>query len=278
MKSIIAEKLRLKYEPTAILWSNTKPDGALQIKPHAYACVMMFFAQVATKGKTAVFDRESYGCPGARVGLGFGNGFNGAFGGEGTDFICAFLTKGVESSKNPDAYRQMAEHVPERERQRFLCGERIYRNMERAINHMETFPITDISEKYVIFTPLSKVKSGERPVAVVFLADPVQVSGLATLIGSFYEGLDAVYLPPVSGCEQIGIMVYEEAKREHPRAVLGYTDPTARENIGKTIPANMFTFAVPYRLFEEMEEATHEGLFESPTWKAITRDQEAPTV
>ncbi|MFA6331854.1 MAG: DUF169 domain-containing protein [Methanoregula sp.] len=274
MKSIVAEKLKLKYEPTAILWSNTKPEGALQIKPHAYACVMMFFAQVAVKGKTAVFDRESYGCPGARAGLGFGNGFEGAFGGEGTDFVCAFLTKGAESSKNPEAYRQMVQHVPERERPKFLYGERIYRNVERATKHIENFPITDIPEKYVIFTPLSKVKPGEHPVAVVFLVDPLQVTGLATLIGSFYEGLDAVYLPPVSGCEQIGAMVYEEAKREHPRAVLGFTDPTARENVGKTIPRNMFTFAVPYKLFEEMEEATYDGLFESPTWKALTGDQE----
>ncbi len=65
MKSITAEKLRLDYEPVAILWSNTKPQGALQIKPHGQTCIMPFFAQVATKGKTAVFDRETYGCPGA---------------------------------------------------------------------------------------------------------------------------------------------------------------------------------------------------------------------
>jgi uncharacterized protein (DUF169 family) len=69
MKSITAEKLRLDHEPVAILWSNTKPEGALQIKPHIQTCIMPFFAQVAMKGKTAVFDRETYGCPGARAGL-----------------------------------------------------------------------------------------------------------------------------------------------------------------------------------------------------------------
>ena len=74
MKSITAEKLRLDHKPVAILWCNIKPGGALQIKPHGQTCIMPFFAQVATKGKTAVFDRESYGCPGARAGLGFGNG------------------------------------------------------------------------------------------------------------------------------------------------------------------------------------------------------------
>jgi hypothetical protein len=55
----------------AILWSNTKPEGALQIKPHGHSCIMPFFAQVAMKRKTAAFDREKYGCPGARAWLAF---------------------------------------------------------------------------------------------------------------------------------------------------------------------------------------------------------------
>ena len=74
MKSITAEKLRLDHEPVAILWSNTKPEGALQIKPHGQTCIMPFFAQVAMKGKTAVFDRESYGCPVPGPALGLATG------------------------------------------------------------------------------------------------------------------------------------------------------------------------------------------------------------
>ena len=51
MKSITAEKLRLDHEPVAILWSNTKPEEALQIKPQGYSCIMPFFAQVVMNGK-----------------------------------------------------------------------------------------------------------------------------------------------------------------------------------------------------------------------------------
>jgi uncharacterized protein (DUF169 family) len=116
MKSITAEKLRLDQEPVAILWSNVKPEGALQIKPHGFGCIMPFFAHVAMKGKTAVFDRESYGCPGARAGLGFGNGYYDAFGGAGVEFMASFFVKGAESSKNPEAYCAMVQHVPERNR------------------------------------------------------------------------------------------------------------------------------------------------------------------
>jgi len=114
MKSITAEKLGLAYEPVAILWSDTKPVGALRIKPGAQTCIMPFFAQVVTRGKTAVFDRESFGCPGARAGLGFGSGYPDAFGGAGIEFMAAFFVKGRESSRDPDAYCATVQHIPGR--------------------------------------------------------------------------------------------------------------------------------------------------------------------
>jgi uncharacterized protein (DUF169 family) len=274
MKSITAEKLRLAHEPVAILWSNTKPEGALQIKPHGQSCIMPFFAQVATKGKTAVFDRESYGCPGARAGLGFGNGYSDAFGGAGVEFMAAFFVKGQESSKNREAYCATVQHIPERDRAKFLHGERLHKNTEKAKRFMTAdLPITDIAEKYVIFTPLGKVKPGERPVVVVFVADPLQITGLVTLVGAVREGTDPVRVPPMAACQQIGAFVYDEAKKEHPRAVLGYTDLAARANVGKTIPAHMFTFAVPFSLFEEMEEEAKDGVFDGPIWKGLAAEQ-----
>jgi uncharacterized protein (DUF169 family) len=271
MKSITAEKLRLEYEPVAILWSNTKPDGALQIKPHGQTCIMPYFAQVATKGRTAVFDRESYGCPGARAGLGFGNGYYDAFGGAGVDFMSAFFVKGAESSRNPEAYCATVQHIPERERAKFLHGERLHKDTEKAKRFMTAdLPITDIAEKYVIFTPLGKVNPGKHPVVVVFLADPLQITGLVTLVGAVREGTDPVRVPPMAACQQIGAFVYDEAKKDHPRAVLGYTDLAARANVGKTIPEKMFTFAVPFSLYRRMEAEAKDGVFDGPIWKGLT--------
>jgi uncharacterized protein (DUF169 family) len=205
MKSIIAEKLKPDYGPVAILWSNTKPAGALQIKPQGQTCIMPFFAQVATRGKTAVFDRESYGCPGARAGLGFGNGYYDAFGGAGIDFMAAFFVKGKESSKNPDAYCATVLHIPERERAKFIHGERLHRNTDKAKKFMtRDLPITDIDEKYVIFKPLSMVKPGEHPVVVIFVADPLQISGLVTLVSAIRKGTDAVRVPPWLPASRLG--------------------------------------------------------------------------
>ncbi|MFA5221960.1 MAG: DUF169 domain-containing protein [Methanoregula sp.] len=273
MKSITSEKLRLNHEPVAILWSNTKPEGALQIKPHAQTCIMPFFAQVATKGKTAVFDRESYGCPGARAGLGFGNGYYDAFGGAGVEFMSAFFVKGKESSTNPDAYCAIVQHVLKRERAKFIHGERLHTSTKKAKKFMtEELPITDIAEKYVIFKPLSRVQPDEKPVVVIFLADPLQITGLVTLVSAIREGTDSVRVPPMAACQQIGAFVYDEAKKEHPRAVLGYTDLAARANVGTIIPENMFTFAVPYALFREMEEEAEDGVFDGPIWTGLAGD------
>jgi uncharacterized protein (DUF169 family) len=275
MKSIIAEKLGLAYEPMAIVWSNTKPEGALQLKPHAHSCIMYLFAQVVTKGKIAVFDRETYGCPGALAGLGFGNGYYDAFGGAGIEFMASFFSKGADSSKDRAAYCAAVEKMPERERAKFLKGERLHKNAEKAKRFMtEELPITDISEKYVIYTPLSKVSPGEKPVVVVFVADPLQITGLVTLTGAVLEGTDPVRVPPMAACQQIGAFAYDEAKKEHPRAVLGYTDLSARESVGKTIPENMFTFAVPYKLYEELEEEATDGVFDGPIWQGLTRQRE----
>ena len=272
MRSIVAEKANLAYKPVAILWSDMRPEGALQIKPGAQTCIMPFFAQVLTKGKTAVFDRESFGCPGAKAGLGFGSGYPGAFGGAGVEFMSAFFSKGAESSRDREAFCAVANRIPERERAKFLEGERLHKSAAKAKRWMtEELPITDIKERYVIFTPLDSVKDGERPVVVVFAADPLQLTGLITLVGAVREGIDPVLVPPMAACQQIGAYVYDEAKKEHPRAVLGYTDLAARANVGATIPENIFTFAVPLSLFQEMEEEAENGVFDGPIWRDLTR-------
>jgi hypothetical protein len=139
--------------------------------------------------------------------------------------MSAFFVKGAESSKNPETYCATVQHIPERERDKFLHGERLHRNTDKAKRFMTAYlPITTITEKYVIFTPISKVKHGESPVVVVFVADSLQITRLVTFVVAIREGTDPVRVPPMAACQQIGAFVHDEAKKEHPRAVLGYID------------------------------------------------------
>ena len=62
--------------------------------------------------------------------------------------MSAFFVKGAESNKNPEAYCATLQHILEREREKFLHGERLHRNMDKAKRFMSTYlPITNIAEK-----------------------------------------------------------------------------------------------------------------------------------
>jgi hypothetical protein len=52
--------------------------------------------------------------------------------------------------------------------------------------------------------------------------------------------------------------------------VLGNTDLAARVNVGAAIPENIFTLAVPFSLFRDMEEEAENGVFDGPIWKDLT--------
>ncbi len=67
MESKIVKKLKPSFETVVLLRSNDKPANATQASKDKYYCVMSLFAQAVTKGKTVVFDRETYGCPGTIV-------------------------------------------------------------------------------------------------------------------------------------------------------------------------------------------------------------------
>lgn len=271
MNSAIAKALQLKHEPVAILWSDQKPEGALQFKTGRWGCVMWPFAQAA-KGKIAVFDRQTFGCNGGGVGLGFGNQFVNAPGGiEGFSY---FLSTGIESCEDYEKFAGLIENIQRPEQAEILRkGERLWKTPELVKKFIDELPIVDIPAKYVIFKPLSELKEGEEPKVVVFMASPTQISGLVTLANYGREGVDNVIIRAGAGCHQIGIFAYKEAKSERPRAVLGLTDPAARKNVRKMLGDDKFTFAVPYRMFLEMEEDVKGSFLKGPLWKGLVEPE-----
>lgn len=270
MESNLKNALHLESEPVALLFSDEKPEGAAQFVQGAASCVMFLFS-TATRGKTVVFDRESFGCPGGGVGLGFGNVYLTHFPG-GMDGFCGFLSKGNASDPAGKAIGEgmRAGGAPEKFVDDFLHGERYKKSPELVKDFVDSLPITEIPAKYVVMKPLSQVDPAkEEPVSVTWLVNPDQLSALVILANYDRPGLENVAVPWAAACQVVGIMSYEEAKKEKPRCLIGLTDISARRYLKAQNANNKMTFTIPFKRLQEMEANVAGSFLEEGTWADV---------
>jgi Uncharacterised ArCR, COG2043. len=271
VQSAIATAAGLSTEPVAIVWTDTKPEGALEFKPGVWGCVMWMYARVARDKKTAVFTRETIGCIGAALGLGFGRPFE-RHSAKSEEGFCSFLSNGIEGARDKAAYTAVAESGrDERNRKVLARGERLLKSPEVAKAFLTALPAYDIREQYIVMKPLSEVGDNEAVKSVVFLADADQISALSILAnyetGTITERVTVA--AGASGCQAIGACVYAEGEDSLPRAVIGLTDITARRNVRKMLGKDKLTFSVPYSMFLEMEKNVPGSFLESDEWKEL---------
>ncbi len=265
-KSKIAKAMHLKYPPVALLWTDQKPERAVQFKKGKWGCILRLVASAA-KGKTAVCDRKTFGCFGGGVGVGFGDQYKNFPGGETCFFF--FLSTG---NARWDKGRRIAENVKPFMRKEaydnFLHGERYLKSPEDVERFVARLPIADIPAKYVVFKPLDKVKSEkERPKVVIFFANPDQLSALVILANYGREDNENVIIPYAAGCQTLGIYPYREAIAQKQRAIVGLTDLSARIPIRRQLGDNFMTFTVPFSMFQEMEGNVENSFLQRPPWK-----------
>jgi hypothetical protein len=268
MESKIAGAISIKFQPVALIWSDQRPAEAVQFQEGKWGCIM-WLAAAAAKGKVAVCDRETFGCFGGGVGMGFGDQYMNFPGGK--ECFCHFLSAG---NKQWDQGQQAAEKVKPFLRKEaydnFVSGERYIKTPQRVQQFIESLPITDIPAEYVIFKPLSDFDPDqETPQTIIFFVDPDQLSALVVLANYDRPDNHNVIIPYAAGCQTIGIYPYQEAKAERQRAVVGLTDLSARVNIRKQLEDHLMTFAVPLAMFEEMEQNVTGSFLERPTWQAL---------
>jgi uncharacterized protein (DUF169 family) len=266
MESAIAKALRMENEPVAVLFTDEKPQDAGQFAKGAWGCVMFMFA-AATKGRTAVFDRESFGCAGGGVGLGFGNRYE-SFPG-GIPGFCRFLSSGNESDPAGKAIGEGMRAAGAREEfvDHFLHGEKFKKSPEMAQSFVDAAPITDVPTQYVMMKPLSQIDPAkEEPVSVSFLVTPHQLSALVILANYDRPGLENVAIPYMAACQIVGIMSYREAQSENPRGLVGLTDISARNFLKSQNASDKMTFTVPFRRLLEMESNVAGSFLEGKTW------------
>ena len=238
MQSEIARRLKLRYAPVAILFSNEKPEGALEFKEGRWGCVVAMLTATA-KGRKAVFSRTTTGCPGGKIGLALSDRYA-----PGMEY---FLSTGNEMLPEGEAYKKTP---------------------ELAKDFIDSSPTTEIAEEYVIFAPLAEIDPAkEKPRIVVFYANPDQLSALVVLANYSRTGRNNVIAPFGAGCHSVCLIPWDESSKEQPHAVIGMTDVSARP----FIDADLLSFSVPYGMFQEMEDDVPNSFLDRESWAKVAK-------
>ena len=261
MKSKIYEATGMKYPPVAIVWSDQKPEKAVQFAKGKWGCVMFLLA-AAVKGKVAVADRNTFGCIGGGVGLGFGNQYVNFPGG-----IAEYISTGNAEFCNSELGRKMMQSRPD-----LAKGERYVKNPKIAQQFIDNLPMIDVPAEYVILKPLEMVTPDETPRSIIFVVHPDQLSALIVLANYARSGYINVVAPFGAGCHQIGILPIHEEESETPQAIIGLTDISARKYVMKMLDHNVMSFSVPYKMFQEMEGHVDGSFLERNSWKTVLED------
>jgi uncharacterized protein (DUF169 family) len=269
MNSQITDAIGLKTHPVALIWSDTLPEGAVSFKPGRWGCVMAVFATVAAKGRVGAFSRETYGCWGGGVGLGFGNCYQ-TFPG-GIKGFCGFLANGNKDSAEGRAIgSQMAGWGGARMADDFLEGERYLKDPQATERFLASVPMRDIPARYVVIKPLSLADPERDDIkSVTFFADPDQLSALVVLANHTDPDRENVTVPWAAGCQVIGIFGYRELEREHPRGLIGLTDISARNTVRPALGRNVLSFTAPWPLFQHMERNVDSSFLHRQSWREL---------
>ena len=229
------EALGLKESPLGIYYTQDKPEG-ITPKPGIQFCMIALLKKARHDGETVYFDKEHFGCLGGGYYMGF----------------LVTPRPGIEYFLSCGIPGQME-------------GERYIKTPEIARSYFGKVSPRPAPAPYCVFKPIEKFRGGEAPEVVAFFAPADILSGLFTLTNYALEIMDGVKAPFGSGCSAILTHPLREASQEHPRAILGMFDVSARPMVEKDI----LTLSMPYSIFLKLLENVSGSFLETGSWKKV---------
>jgi len=135
VNSRLVDALKLKMQPVAIILADDKPESGLHFKEGSMGgCVAAMMVAAGKKGRTAYFNRRTFGCPGGGTGLGFGDQY-------GKFPIDCLLSTGSKELSEQMGRASIAE------------GERFYKNPDLARKWVDSLPMTDVPPSMWCLSP-----------------------------------------------------------------------------------------------------------------------------
>jgi uncharacterized protein (DUF169 family) len=222
-----------------ITFYYTNEEGHAEfVKPGSVPrCVIGALAEVRN-GRSLCFGADSIGCPGGRRYLGFAEEIM-------PDFEY-FLSCGIPGKLEGERYKKSPELVKE------------------VLKYM---PKIEVPGRFIVFKRWDQIEASDHPEVIIFFAQPDVLSGLFTLASFDEAGQNQVMAPFGSGCSTIVQYPYLEINAQHPRAVIGMFDVSARPYV----PQNTLTFSVPMNKFVRMIENMEESFLITPSWASVQK-------
>jgi uncharacterized protein (DUF169 family) len=233
------EGLWEKYFGTAelpIVFFYTNGDGGAEWteKPKGRSCLICELSQVR-KGRSMVYNAQRVVCGGAKRFLGYSSTIRPGF-----EY---FLSCGNENME----------------------GERYIQTPAMVNEIMAVKEELPIEGKNLVFKRWDKLEVTDEPDGVIFFATPDVLSGLFTLNNFDQTEANNTFAPFGAGCASIVFYPYLESKKERQRAVIGMFDPSARP----CVPANVLSFALPFKRFTHIIGFMEETFLITPTWTTV---------
>lgn len=221
--------------PLACYYTDDPGEVKAVKHPSGHRCIFADLSQVR-KGTSVCFDSSSFGCFGGKRYLGFGQ--------EITPNFEYFLSCGIPGKLEGERYKKTPELVKE---------------------IMAKVPNFEAPGKFIVFKRWDMLEASDEPDVVMFFARPDVLSGLFTLANFDVGELNGVFSPFSAGCGSIVQYPYIEKESDHPKAVLGMFDVSARPYV----PEDVLSFSMPMKKFVEMLNNMEESFLITGSWEKV---------
>ncbi|MGQ9462931.1 MAG: DUF169 domain-containing protein [Candidatus Fervidibacter sp.] len=219
-----------------IVFFYTDNKSYAQFKPVKVShCLIAYLASVL-KGETVCLDSDTIGCAGGRRYLGF------------------------SQELRPDFEYFLSHGIPGR-----VEGERYKKSPELVRQLTQFYQPFQAPAKYAVSKRWDKLEPSEEPMVVIFVAKPDIIAALFTLANFDHPDLNGAIAPFGSGCSSIVYNPLRELQSEHPRAVLGMFDISARPYV----PPETLTIAIPWTKFVRMVDNMEESFLITSSWGKV---------
>ncbi len=221
--------------PIAFFYTDHCDREKIPPPPEKHRCVICDL-QKARRGKALCLDVNALGCAGAKRYFGFAHDLR-------PDFEY-FLSCGIPGK---------------------MEGERYKKSPALVKKFMKHHPGMHAPARYIVFKRWDVMEREDEPLGIIFFAPPDVLSGLFTLANFDESDPLSVIAPFSAGCSSIVNYPYNELASEHPRAVLGMFDVSARP----CVSPQTLTFSVPMPKFAKMVSDMSESFLITDSWKKV---------